>query len=671
MGFESENSEAPLKIVDTLPRQVREIQTCWIPLADGCRLAARIWLPVDAEDDPVPAILEYLPYRRRDGTVLRDAETYRYLAGHGYAGVRVDLRGAGDSDGLMRDEYLAQEQADACEVIAWLADQPWCTGAVGMWGISWGGFNALQVAACRPPALKAIITLCSTDDRYADDTHYMGGCLLSGSLSWAATMFAFSARPPDPAVVGDGWRAQWLERLENIPRFAALWTAHQRRDAYWRHGSVCEDFADIACPVYAVGGWADAYSNAIPRLLAGLTVPRKGLIGPWAHAYPHVAKPGPAIGFLQEARRWWDHWLKGAATGIMDEPMLRVWMQESVPPAPHYETWPGRWIAEPTWPSPDIATRTFRLGDGEAVSLCSPQDTGATAGAWCPYGLPGDMPVDQAADDARSLTFDLPALGERLEVLGAPVVMLDLAADKPAGFVAVRLVDVAPDGAATRIGYGLLNLTHRDSDVAPMPLQPGQRYRVRIQLSDIGHAFPAGHRLRVAVSTAYWPTVWPSPEVVTLQLFPAGCGLDLPVRAPRAEDRTLPPFPSPEAAATVPHTLRREGQRERFVERDGSVIRVTAHKDRGAVHLHDIDLEIDGAGVESYEIDAADPLSAQLTAAWTYRLSRGAWRVRTQTRYTLTATVDTFSIDASLAAYEGDACIFTRTWRDEIPRDHV
>jgi putative CocE/NonD family hydrolase len=296
-------------MVSEFPRRVREIENQWIELADGCRLAARIWLPEDAAQDPVPAILEYLPYRKRDGTVERDELTHPYLAGHGYAGVRVDMRGNGDSDGLMADEYTRQEHDDALEVIAWLAAQTWCSGAVGMMGISWGGFNALQVAARRPPALKAIVTLCSTDDRYADDIHYMGGCLLTDNLAWASVMLAYSSRPPDPALVGERWREMWLERLEHTPLLIENWLRHQRRDAFWQHGSVCEDFSAIQCAVYAVGGWADGYSHAIPRLLEGLGCPMKGLSGPWAPRYPHVALPGPPIGFLLEMLRGWAHWL--------------------------------------------------------------------------------------------------------------------------------------------------------------------------------------------------------------------------------------------------------------------------------------------------------------------------------------------------------------------------
>src|SRR5215467_10066244 len=202
-----------LRVVSEFPHSVRVIENAWIPLADGTRLAARLWLPEDAERNPVPALLEYLPYRKRDSFRLRDAPMHGYLAGHGYGCARVDIRGTGDSDGLIADEYTKQEQDDALEVIAWLARQPWCSGAVGMFGISWGGFNALQVAARRPPALKAVIAVSTTHDRYTDDVHWCGGCVFEPMLDWATTMLAYNARPPDPLVVGEGWRDLWLARL--------------------------------------------------------------------------------------------------------------------------------------------------------------------------------------------------------------------------------------------------------------------------------------------------------------------------------------------------------------------------------------------------------------------------------------------------------------------------
>ena len=323
-----------MNYVSVLPHAVRTTET-FVPLADGTRLYARIWRPETAE--AVPAVLEYLPYRLSDGTAPRDAMTYPYFAGHGIAGVRVDMRGSGNSDGLLLDEYLVQEQDDALEVIAWIAAQPWCSGAIGMMGISWGGFNALQVAARRPPALRAIISLCSTDDRYADDVHHMGGALLTDNLRWASTMLAYQTRPPDPAVVGDRWLDMWRQRLEAEPLLLRTWLEHQARDEYWRHGSVCEDPGAITAACYLIGGWADAYSNAVPRMLQRLTCPRRGLIGPWAHKYPHFATPAPAYGFLQDALRWWDFWLRGrTGNGAMDGPMLRWWQEDFVRPATDY-----------------------------------------------------------------------------------------------------------------------------------------------------------------------------------------------------------------------------------------------------------------------------------------------------------------------------------------------
>ena len=280
-----------MKTITEFPFETVEYPDMAIIMPDGCRLSARVWMPEGAENQPVPAILEYLPYRKRDGTTARDALTHPYFAGHGYACLRVDMRGNGDSEGVMEDEYAEQELQDACDVIAWIVKQPWCTGKVGMMGISWGGFNALQVAAMQPPGLDAIITLCSTDDRYADDIHYKGGCLLNENLGWGATMLSYSSRPPDPAIVGEKWRDMWLERLENEPFLPAVWLKHQTRDAYWKRGSVCEDFSKIKAATLAVGGWGDAYKNAVSRLVQGIQAPVKGIIGPWIHKYPHFAVP--------------------------------------------------------------------------------------------------------------------------------------------------------------------------------------------------------------------------------------------------------------------------------------------------------------------------------------------------------------------------------------------
>ncbi|MGM0577653.1 MAG: CocE/NonD family hydrolase [Myxococcota bacterium] len=675
-----------MKHVRDLPNPVREMENAWIPMPDGTRLAARIWMPDDAKDAPVPALLEYIPYRKRDMRASVDSMNHRYLAGHGYAGVRVDIRGSGDSEGVLRDEYLQEELDDGLAIIRWLAEQPWCDGTVGMFGISWGGFNALQVAALQPPALKAILTVCSTDDRYADDVHHMGGCLLGDNLSWSSIMLGYNSCPPDPAVVGERWRAMWKERLQGSGHWLIKWLRHQRRDHYWKHGSVCEDLTAIRCPVFAVSGWADGYSNSVFRLMAGLDVPRKGLIGPWSHMYPHVGRPGPAIGFLQESLRWWDHWLKGEDRGLMDEPMLRVWMQDSVDPVPRYKHRPGRWVAEPTWPSPDVSERRLPLAtarllpDGEAgddaeLSIQSPLSVGLFAGKWCSYADAPDLPHDQREEDGGALVFDSDPLEDGLEILGAPEVDLALASNKPVAMVAVRLSDVAPDGQATRVTYGLLNLTHRDSHEHPGPLEPGRRYRVRVRMNDVAQTFRAGHQVRLSVSTSYWPLAWPPPELPRLTVWTDSSALLLPVRPPRDSDARLRPFEGPEAAEPDAITIVESGHHNwllhRDMERNASVLEVIG--DDGTYRVEYADVEVGAHGVERYRSvgNEVDGVRGETRWSLAFRRPEDGWDVRTECRTVLTSTPTHFRVVATLDAWEGDRRVHAESWDEEIPRDNV
>jgi putative CocE/NonD family hydrolase len=667
------------------PAGIREIENVFITLSDGCRIAARLWLPDSADDVPVPAILEYIPYRKRDFTRSRDEPIHRYFALHGYAAIRVDLRGSGDSEGVLHDEYSPQEHADALEIITWIASQAWCTGAVGMMGISWGGFNALQVAALRPPALKAVITLCSTDDRYADDAHYMGGCLLNENMQWGSILTLNSALPPDPDIVGERWRDMWRQRIDALEAFPALWMRHPWRDDYWKHGSVCENYAAIECPVYAIGGWADGYSNTVPRLLTRLSGPKKGLIGPWAHNFPHDAVPGPSIGFLQEALRWWDQWLKGVETGIMDEPAYRVWMQESVVPQPQYAYWPGRWIAEQSWPSDRIHPLKFHLNPGNLdstsadvneLSFSSPQTTGLRGGEWCAFGADGEMPRDQRPDDGGSLTFDTDPLDQRLEILGAPVVTLELKSDQPVALLALRLCDVAPDGSSLRVSYGLLNLTHRDSHESPAPLPTGEWLRIRVQLNDLAHAFPPGHRIRLALATCYWPIAWPAPIAGLIGLRTGTSMLELPVRPPSTDDEKLSPFAEPEAAPGIEHKkLRRMAfKRTLAVDLTTNEMVYTCSSDAGEfggaslARLEDIDLDLGYTVVKRYRIIEGDPLSAQTEFEQTAMMRRGDWRIRLECRSHLSATAEHFQFGCDLVAYEGDEPFARREWSSAIPR---
>lgn len=652
-----------------------------IPMSDGTVLAAKIWLPHDAAKHPVPAILEYIPYRKRDHKMIRDTQNHGYFARHGYAGVRVDLRGSGDSEGVLRDEYLQQELDDGLEVLRWIAAQPWCTGKIGMFGLSWGGFNGLQLAAMQPPELGAVITVSSSDDRYSDDVHYMGGCLLTDNLSWASTMFGFNTCPPDPAVVGEKWREMWLDRLHGSGLWLKKWLEHQLRDEYWEHGTVCRDYRAIKVPVFAVSGWADGYTNAVFRLMEHLDVPRRGLVGPWGHRFPHQGE-GMTIDFLGECLRWWDQWLKGIDTGVGREPVLTAWMQDSA--SPLTPSRPGRWIAHGGWPSSSIRNRVYTLTPNKLhddytgfspdpvheMTIQSPLSVGLFAGKWCSYAESTDLPWDQREEDGGALVFDSAPLEHDLEILGRAVVDLEISSDKPVAMVAVRLSDVAPNDRATRVTFGIMNLTHRESDEDPTELEPGKKYSVSIRMNDIAQRFPRGNRIRLSISSSYWPLAWPSPESSRLTVHLDGCKLHLPQRERQDEDEEVripeggisdPPPPTTMLAPSA-----REWKVVHNLANNEVALRVINNDAR--IRLEDIDMVIGRNVRERYSYWANSYDTVRGEAEHERIFERGDWRILTRTKTVLSSTRTRFIVRATLDAYEGDVRIFSKSWDESIPR---
>ena len=669
-----------------------------IELPDGRRLAARLWRP--ETEAPAPAILEYLPYRKRDGTAPRDATTHPVFAAAGYACIRVDIAGTGDSDGLFDDEYSEQELSDGEAVIAWIARQPWCDGNVGMIGISWGGFNGLQLASRRPPALKAVVTCCSTVDRYADDIHYMGGCLLTDNFNWGAQMLAYQSRPPDPALRGD-WRERWIERIETLPFLAARWMEHPTRDAYWRHGSVCEDWSAIEAAVLAIGGWADAYVNAPPALAANLSAPAKALIGPWEHKYPHIARINPAD-FHAEVVAWFDRWLKGERNGVERRPAYRTFIQKHrPPPSPLYGPRAGRWVGEANWPSPNVGSRILHPGPstdtpfqgdetppslgsqaprtgagtlsptpgtGERV-VATPHHVGLAAACFCPgMRIDSELAADQAPDDAASVCFDTDALEAPLELLGRPLVEIAFSAGRPVAQLCFRLCDVAPGGASRRITYRAFNLTHHAGSESPAALTPGRIYHACIALNECAHRLRAGHRLRFAVSTSYWPVVWPAPVAAAVTLHLARCRLILPERRVAEEIDPAAPGRPTDFPVHAAETLREPANRTgRVIAPDGTHVLET-FDDFGASRDLEHGLETGSHVAQHYSIHPDDPLSARHEAHWRYEFRRGDWWVRIRSESVMTSDADNFHLAREVTAWEGEAVVVARKWAEHIPR---
>jgi uncharacterized protein len=524
----------------------------WIPLSDGVRLAATLYEPDGAPaGSRFPAILEYLPYRKDDGLLARDHDLYSFLAARGYIGARVDIRGTGRSEGILPEgEYSEREQLDGLEVIAWLAARPWSTGTVGMWGISWGGFNSIQVAMRHPPALRAIVALCASDDLFRDDVHYIDG--LMHVDEYQVMIDLLNATSPAPEFPTD---EDTLAARFDRPPWMPEWLRHQRDGPYWRRGSLRPEYSRLTLPALLIGGWYDGYRDSVPRMLEHVPAPTRGIVGPWNHSFPHRATPGPEIEWREEAVRWWDRWLRDEPNGIEREPRVSVYVRDHHPPDPRLKVIPGSWRSEQGWPPRGLGELVLHPAPGGRLSESVPRGrddlayvpwVGVEAGAWW-----GEVAPDQGPLDARCLAYDSDPLPEDLVILGLPRADLRVSAPVPVAHWFVRLCDVAPDGSSTLVTGGGRGGAHRRSWEDPEPIEPGVAFGLEVPLRFTSWTFPSGHRIRLALSNAMWPMIWPTPYPMTTSLhLEAATRVVLPVLP--APSLPPPSFSKPEPVVPAP-----------------------------------------------------------------------------------------------------------------------
>lgn len=633
-----------------------------VRMQDGVDLAATLYLP-DPARGPQPCILEALPYRKDDLTLGYDSEYVRLRDDHGYAVCRLDLRGTGSSAGDATDEYPAQEQQDLAAVIGWLAGQEWCDGAVGMYGTSYSGFNALQMACERPEALRAVVAIYASDDRYTDDVHYRGGVRkMIDLVDYCHYMTPMCALPPVPAVWGEGWREEWRRRFDTVEPWLLTWLEQQTDGSYWRQGSVRPAYDRIDCPVMLVVGWADGYRNISFRTMAALRergVPHRLLAGPWPHAAPGGAAPGPRIDLVPEMVAWWDRWLRGEQNGVddggPDRPAVSAFVRTSTRPAADLDLHEGHWVRE-EWPSPRVSRRRFEL-DGRPPYPVRP-DVGVDAWIDCAGHLPWGQSGDQRHDDAESLTWEWDAA--RARIIGHPSADLRVSVDRPVAFCSVKLCDVFPDGTSALVSRGSLNLTHRDGSTSPESLEPGREYDVEVVLDACAYEFAPGQRLRLSVAGVDWPNTAAPPEPLTMTVH--GGHLELPVSV---EESPYPPpvfEPGDETSGEDPSGVVWR------IERD--VLRRTTEcvVDHGSGY----DVAHGGSAREHYRGRVSVDLRTFEQRAEAEVEFGLAWpEAKVFTRSTLDVRIgpEAYEVTIDLEAVEDGRKVGRRSWRRRIPRN--
>ncbi len=528
-----------------------------IRMHDGVNLAADLYIPADIKSgERLPVLLEYLPYRKDESRASRYA-IYSYFLERGYIVARVDIRGTGNSEGrTIPYEYSDIELNDGEVIIAWLAKQNWSNGNVGMFGISWGGFNAIQMAVRHPPALKAFIALMATEDLYQEDVHYIDGIIHTDS--WMMSNDLYNSLPGAPEFRLD---QNWLRNRFEAEPSVYTYMRHQRDGPFWDRASSRDKYDQITIPGFHIGGWYDGYRDALPRMLANVKAPVKAMIGPWDHYMPHNAWPAPRMEWRHEAVRWFDYWLKNIDTGILDEPRFAIYVRDWHPPGPGVDEIPGHWRWEEGWPLDRSQQQTFYAGpEHELTPVPTTQATHKLS--YKPsVGLAGGGPVmwwgsitpDQQSMDDYSLVYDSQPLESPLEILGLPRAILPVSADASRANWVIRISDIAPDGRVTQVGGAAFNGTHRNSARKPEDVIPGEVFPLEIEMHFTSWVFPKGHRIRFALSNAQWPMLWPTPYSMTTTLAIGGStGARIVLPVVPLENRPTPGFKSPTDDPSLP-----------------------------------------------------------------------------------------------------------------------
>ena len=648
------------------------LENTWIPMKDGVRLAATLYMPDGAKPgEKFPALLEYLPYRKDDGTAPRDYPMHAYFARRGYVTARVDIRGFGASEGVPPErEYSEQEQIDGEQVISWLARQPWSNGNVGMFGISWGGFNALQMAMRHPPELKAIIAVDATAELFHDDVHYVDGIAHVDEFELNMDMAQGWTGAPDYPI-----NENVLGPKMESPPWSLLYLKHQHDGPFWR--SPVRPYGEITIPCFLIGGLLDGYRDSVTDMLRETTkAPVKAILGPWNHTFPDEAVPGPQVEWRDQAVRWWDYWLKERDTGVLQDPKLVVYMRHWYPPDPSLPNIPGEWRREDVWPPRNARnlelfpqsnhTLGYPAGASTVHQLKYVPTIGVEAGFWW-----GELLSDTRPVDAFSLVYDSAPLKEDLAILGSPLAHLRVSTTAPLADWFARLSDVAPDGSVTQITGAGRNGAHRESFSEPRDLEPGRVFPLEIDMHVTSWIFPKGHRIRLSISNALWPMMLPTPYAMTTSLELGANSSRLTLPTVPVHGATAPTFSAPEPSEERPG-YKSEGfpwPGEWTVERDEANHKTVVHWRGKDGYEYPWGKETDLEAL-TYEADDAHPETTSVLGEAKSIFELQGRVLTWQGHLSVTTDQRNFYYKYSRELFKDGQLLKQKTWEETIPRDH-
>jgi len=644
-----------------------------VEMDDGVKLAVTFYKPADASPEKkVPIVINMVPYRKDDIFYAGDYGPYSYLAERGIACARIDIRGTGGSDGVLVDrEYSDAELSDLESCIAKFAALPWCNGSIGMQGKSWAGFNALMMAMRQPPALKAIIAAHASEDLYANDVHNWDGVLHLDIFTEEIETEGLMPKSPDYVLDKEYYR----NRFDREP-WIFNYLSHQRDGKFWRDGrSLFTGYNRVKVPIYVIGGMLDGYRDFAVSILDHVKTPVKAEFGPWNHAWPNGGSPGPAYDNWQTAVRWWKQWLCGEDTGIMREPKVIAFVRGTVPARDDYETAPGSYQAF-KWPIEEMKEDTLQLSatgslvaaKAKAGTMEIPVDpaAGIDTGSWW-----GERAPDMKNATAGCVVFDSASLESPKVIAGQPMIHLKVAAEAPLANWSVCLEDVHPDGSVALITGGAFNGSQRDSRTDPKPLEPGKFFEADFPLHFTTCTFAKGHRIRITVSNAQFPMLWPTPfrkptklavgdgvsSVALPVLESAGKPVDFllePVKLPVPPDFTL--FSGGDLGDAPPPK----------VSHDGKWVKVLQDEEQ---HWKIGDTEFYDYESVTYRVDPSDPAVAGFLGAGRVTIDHEGRKIEIVTTVDVESDAKDFTISTHRKLTENGEVKGEKSWNRKIPRD--